>query len=235
MGLFRQYWVPFGSRSTEGAYVRFPARELLALLAVESRRHDALVIGEDLGTVPRGLQSQLARWGVVSSRVLLFERDRRGTFHPASQYSRRALVTVNTHDLPTLADYWAGRDLELRHELGLLSDEALGEARVRRENERRALLRRLAADGCLPSPEEPDSFSQLCAAVNSFLCRTPAPLVGLSLDDLAGETDPVNVPGVPPERYPSWTRRMRLSVEALARDETIQEALTGAAERSRRA
>ncbi len=234
MGLFRQYWVPAGSPPTEGAYVRFPAQELLALLAVESRRHEALVIGEDLGTVPRGLQSQLARWGVVSSRVLLFERNRRGTFRPASKYSRRALVTVNTHDLPTLADYWAEKDLELRHELGLLSDDALAEARFRRDRERKGLLRRLAAEGCLPSAEEPDSFGELCAAVNSFLCRTPAPLVGLSLDDLAGETGPVNVPGVPPERFPSWTRRMRLSLEALPHDETVGEALTGAAERSRR-
>jgi 4-alpha-glucanotransferase len=234
MGLFRQYWVPFGSRPTEGAYVRFPAQELLALLAVESRRQGALVIGEDLGTVPRGLPSQLARWGVVSSRVLLFEQDSRGTFRSASQYSRRALATVNTHDLPTLPDYWAGSDLELRHELGLLSEEALTEARVRRDLERGALLRRLAADKCLPSRKEPDSYGRLCAAVNSFLCRTPAPLVGLSLDDLAGETGPVNIPGVPPERFPSWTRRMRLSLEALPRDETVKEALTGAARRSRR-
>jgi 4-alpha-glucanotransferase len=227
MGLFRQWWVPAGRSAREGRYVAYPARQLLAAVVLASRRQGALVVGEDLGTLPPGLGPRLARRGLLSSRVLYFERERDGRFRPAARYSRRALVTANTHDLPTLPAFWTGRDLEIRRELGLLADDAaLARAREARGAERRALLSRLRRDGLLASeaPDVPD----LCAAVHAFLCGTPSPLVGISLDDLAGETEPVNVPGVGQERYPSWTRRMRLDLEALASDAGVDRALAGA-------
>jgi 4-alpha-glucanotransferase len=234
LGLFRQFWIPVGEPASQGAYVRFPAVPLLAALAEESRRARALVVGEDLGTVPRGLPSLLARFGVLSTRVLLFERDRRGRFHPARRYSRRALVTAETHDHPPLAGYLRGRDLELRRLLGILPDNRrLAEARSAREAERQALLRRLASDGDLPAAGAPPAFPELCAAVHRFLCRTPAPLVGLSVDDLAGEEEPVNLPGVPPAAFPSWTRRMELELDALPGDPGVRAALSGARERAR--
>jgi 4-alpha-glucanotransferase len=231
MGLVRQFWVPAGRPASEGAYVRFPARELLDVLAEESRRAGALAIGEDLGTVPRGLPSLLARRHVLSSRVLMFERDRAGRFRPASRYSPRALVTANTHDLPPLAAFWSGADLCLRHELGLLEGAALARARAERAADRRALERRLVRDGLLPRDCATADVWQRCAAVNAFLCRTPSPLVGLSLDDLAGEEEPVNLPGVPTQVHPSWTRRMRLSLEEMARHPGLARAVDGASSR----
>jgi 4-alpha-glucanotransferase len=234
MSVIRQYWIPAGEPATEGAYVRFPARELLDVVAEESRRAGALVVGEDLGTVPPGLAPLLARYGVLSSRVLVFERDARGTFRPAHRYSRRALVTANTHDLPTLAALWSGRDLALRRELGLLRDEArVAEAEAERDGLRRALLRRLTRDGDLPLGVTDPPYAELCAAVYRFLCRTPSPLAGVSWDDLAGETEPVNVPGVPAEVFPSWTRRMRRSLEALTRDPGVERSLAGVRSRAR--
>lgn len=235
MGLFRQWWIPAGRPASEGAYVRFPADALLAVLALESRRHGALVVGEDLGTVPRGLPARLARAGVLSSRVLLFERDRRGRFRPASRYSRRALVTANTHDLPTLAGFWEGRDLVDRRTVGAIPDAAaFREAQRQRAWERRALLRRLAAEGLAGRTDPPPAYPELSAAVHAFLCRTPAPLVGVALDDLSGETEALNLPGVSPERHPSWTRRMRLRVDALGRDPGVRRALAGLASRASR-
>jgi 4-alpha-glucanotransferase len=232
LGFQRQWWIPAGRPASDGAYVRFPARELLRVLAHESRRARALVIGEDLGTVPPGLAARLACRGILSSRVLLFERDRRGGFKPARQISWRALVTANTHDLPSLAAFWSGRDLELRRALGVIPDDAsLARARERREAERRALLRRLEAEGAALGAE-PDAAA-LCAAVYSFLCRTRAPLVGVALDDLAGESEPVNVPGVGPERFPSWTRRLAAGLEALAGDPAVARVLAGLAPRAR--
>ncbi len=232
LGFQRQWWIPAGRRAADGAYVQFPARALLGTLARESRRARALVIGEDLGTVPPGLAARLARRGILSSRVLLFERDARGGFKAARQVSGRALVTANTHDLPSLAAFWSGRDLELRRELGVITDDAsLARARERRETERRALLRRLEAEGAVLGAE-PDAPG-LCAAVYSFLCRTRAPLVGVALDDLAGESEPVNVPGVGPERFPSWTRRLGRGLEALAGDPAVARVLAGLAPRAR--
>lgn len=232
MGLFRQYWVPAGRPATEGAYVRYPAKELLGILALESHRHRALIIGEDLGTVPQALSSILARWGILSSRVLYFQRDRRGRFRPSRTYSKRALVTANTHDHPPLAGYWAGRDIELRRQAGELESEAQVEAaRAARARERSELIARLAAERCLDAAQEPDSYPELCAAVHAFLSRTPAPLVGVRVDDLAGETDPVNLPGIGMDRHRNWSRRLDHGLEELSDDPGVRQALAGVADR----
>jgi 4-alpha-glucanotransferase len=225
MGLFRLYWVPAGEAATEGAYVRYPARDLLGILALESQRSGALVIGEDLGTVPRGLASRLARWGILSSRVLYFER-RGGSFRPSKRYSRRALVTANTHDLAPLAGFLSGRDLLLRREAGQISsDEELETLQLERARECDALRRRLVSEGLLPSGAAPLDPDQFAAAVTEFLCRTPAPLVGLSLDDLVGEIEPVNLPGVAASHHRSWTRRMQVSLQALSSHPVVRASL----------
>jgi 4-alpha-glucanotransferase len=225
MGLLRLYWIPAGGAAAEGAYVRYPARDLLGILALESQRAGALVIGEDLGTVPRGLAAQLARWGILSSRVLYFER-RGGSFRSSKRYSRRALVTANTHDLAPLAGFVSGRDLQMRREAGhIISDEELHARQLERHRDYHALRRRLVTEGLLPRgsfPLDPDRFA---AAVTGFLCRTPAPLVGLSVDDLVGEAEPVNLPGVPTSHHRSWTRRMRVPLDVLPSHPAVRSSL----------
>ncbi|HEY5658926.1 MAG TPA: 4-alpha-glucanotransferase, partial [Myxococcota bacterium] len=233
MALTRLYWIPPGHSPRDGAYVRYPVRDLLGILALESRRSGTSVIGEDLGTVPRGFAAQLARAGVLSWRVLYFERDARG-FRAARTYSRRALITANTHDLPPLAGFAAGSDLALRRRIGAISeDSALAAARAERRETCRALARRLSREGLLPARTALPSHPQLAAAVHAFLARTPAPLVGLALDDLAGETEPVNLPGASAEVFASWRRRMALDLKSLARDAGAQQAVCAAAPRRR--
>ncbi len=218
MGLLRQFWIPAGRPAGEGAYVRFPAAALLRILARESRRHNAVIVAEDLGTVPQGFGALLRRWGLLSTRVLYFEQDRRGQFRPASRYSPRALVLATTHDHPPLVGYWQGRDLDLRHGVGALAEPgAVEAARAQRDRERRALLRRLRAEGLGPPAGAPTP-RDLVVGVYGFLARTPAPLVGAALDDLAAEREPLNLPGIALERFPSWTRRMHKAREEIARD-----------------
>jgi 4-alpha-glucanotransferase len=232
MGLFRQFCIPRGRSGTEGAYIRFPADELLAILAVESERHRTVIVGEDLGTVPMGFANVLRRWGILSTKVLYFERGPGGAFNPASRYSRRALVTANTHDQAPLAGFVTGRDLVLRRMAGALpSDEALSRAVAERERDRRRLIERLARAGAL-DPRDATSEAALVQAVYRFLATTPAPLLGLSLDDLAGERDPVNLPGVPQHQHPSWTRRMGRTLEELAGDAAIGRLLDDVAART---
>jgi 4-alpha-glucanotransferase len=223
MGLFRQFWIPSGEPGAAGAYVAQRAADLLGILALESRRHGTIVVGEDLGTLPRGFQALLHRWGILSSRVLYFERTPRGTFRRAPTYSNRALVTAHTHDQAPLAGYWKARDLELRHRAGAYgSDRAYHDAVALRTRDRRALTRRLQLDGLLPLDEASVDAVDLGRAVHAFLAQTPAPLLGVSLDDLCGETDPVNLPGVPIERFPSWSRRLPTEIDELARSPAVR-------------
>jgi len=223
MGLFRQFWIPSAAPGVAGAYVAQRAADLLGILALESQRNETVVVGEDLGTVPRGFQALLHRWGILSSRVLYFERTPRGTFRRARAYSNRALVAAHTHDQPPLAGYWKARDLELRQRAGAYgSDDAYRNALALRARDRRALTRRLQLDGLLHAHDASVDTVDLARAVHAFLAKTPAPLVGVSLDDLAGETDPVNLPGVPIEQFPSWSRKMRTGIDELARSPSVR-------------
>jgi 4-alpha-glucanotransferase len=226
LGLFRLFWIPDGFSGAGGVYVKYPAEELLGIIALESVRHRALVVGEDLGTVPGEVPSALAGWGVLSSKVLYFERDDRGDFKPANTYPALALATANTHDMPAISGFWLGRDIDVRRQVGLIaSDDEAGRAHADRDREREALLRRLADDHVLPESRAPKSLAELRGAVHAFLCRTPARLVGISLDDLTGEIEPVNVPGVGPDRYSSWTRKMRDTLETFTVSDDAHTAL----------
>jgi 4-alpha-glucanotransferase len=230
MGLFRQFWIPDGRSGTDGAYVRFPSEDLLGILALESTRAHALVVGEDLGTVPEDVPPAMRRWHLLSSKVLYFEREEK-SFKPAASYEAESLATANTHDMPTLEGFWRARDVEIRRSVGLIdSDQGAAKERASREEEKRALLDRLASEDLL-SPEQREELSRrdpspaartaLRGAVHEFLCRTPAMLVGISLDDVVGEAEPVNVPGVGSDKFASWSRRLMMPLEQLTADPAV--------------
>ncbi len=232
MGLLRLFWIPAGRPGSEGTYVSYRHDELLGVLALESRRHAALVIAEDLGTVPAEFPPLLVDWGILSSSVLYFERD--GALpRSAQRISARALATVETHDLVPLAGFAAGRDLRIRRAAGQIGDDAalLG-ALAERASDHAAWLARLREEGCLAPEAEPDAVA-LAGAFHAFLARTAAPLVGASLDDLAGETEPVNVPGVSVEQHRSWSRRMSVSLERLPETATARAVLAALEDRAR--
>jgi len=220
MGLQRQFWIPAGRPGSEGTYVAQPAADLFGVLALESRRARSLVIGEDLGTVPAELGPELESWGVLSMRVLCFERDER-QFRPSASYPRRALGLVVTHDLPPLAGWLEGRDLELRAEVHALPPrQALAAAQAERAGDRAALAERLRAEGDLGA--DASDTETLSAAAQRFLAHTPCRLVALGLDDLAGEREPLNLPGVPVEVHRSWSRRMRRELDELTADGAVE-------------
>jgi 4-alpha-glucanotransferase len=231
MGLFRLFWIPRGMTGKEGAYIRYPWSDLLGILALESVRHRALVVGEDLGTVPKEVPPALAKWGVLSSKVLYFEREKRGGFKSAERYPALSLATANTHDLATIVGFWRGRDVELRVKHGLVeAGDSATAAQAVRSRERQALVRRLRSSGMLATsrrvPRDGAADAEwertLRHGVHAFLCSTPATMVGLSLDDLAGEVESVNLPGVAPDVHPSWRRKMRMSLEELTSSELVR-------------
>ena len=104
MGLFRQFWVPAGGKPSDGAYVEFPADELLAIICLEATRAGTYVVGEDLGTVEPRVRERLADCNIAGTRVFWFEDD------PPSMWPVSCLATVTTHDLPTIAGVLSGAD-----------------------------------------------------------------------------------------------------------------------------
>jgi 4-alpha-glucanotransferase len=221
LGLFRMFWVPLGASAREGTFVKSFAHDLFGILALESVRHGSLVVGEDLGTVPPEVPKMLARWGVLGSKVLVFEREfHSGRFRPADAYPRLALATVDTHDLPPLVGWLEQRDIILRSEVGDLTDPEQQRAmRDARTADRWALIDMLVEAGLLPASARDNVRSEpLIAALHTFVRRTPSALVGLALDDLAREAEPVNIPGIWQDKYPSWSRRMRETLEDLLAD-----------------
>jgi 4-alpha-glucanotransferase len=221
LGLFRMFWVPLGAPAREGTFMKSFTHDLFGILALESVRHGSLVVGEDLGTVPPEVPQVLAKWGVLGSKVLVFERDfHSGRFRPADQYPRLALATVDTHDLPPMVGWLEQRDIILRSEVGdLIDPEQQRGMRDQRTGDRWALIEMLIEAGLLPAAARENVRSEpLIAALHAFIRRTPSALVGLSLDDLAREAEPVNIPGIWQDKYPSWSRRMRETLETLLAD-----------------
>jgi 4-alpha-glucanotransferase len=147
LGLKRLWLVPDGESPENGAYLSYPMEDLLRLIALESWRHRSIVVGEDLGTVPDGFDEQLARAGLLGIRVLLFQQ-RDGRFLSPSEWSNRAIATTTTHDLPTIAGWWEGRDIEWRAKLDLLEKgQSAEDAHRLRDREREALWRGLSESG----------------------------------------------------------------------------------------
>jgi 4-alpha-glucanotransferase len=221
LGLFRFFWVPLGQSARAGTFMRSFTDDLFGILALESVRHGAIVVGEDLGTVPPEVPKVFARWGVLGSKVLVFERDfHSGRYRRAEEYPRLALATVNTHDLPPLVGWLEQRDIIIRSEVGDLADPAQQRTmRESRTGDRNALITMLIDAGLLTDAAWAHIGSEaLIAALHTFLRRTPSALVGLSLDDLAREAAPINIPGIWQDKYPSWSRRMREPLEELLSD-----------------
>jgi 4-alpha-glucanotransferase len=220
MRFFRLYWIPDGMEATDGTYVRDRFEALLKILALESVRNQVVVIGEDLGTVPDEAREWLHRFGILSYRLLYFEQDN-GRFRTPQEYPRDALVSATTHDLPTLAGFWSGRDIDLRREAGLLPDEsAYQNMRADRLREKQKLLDLLFELKLLPdwfprdAAQVPELVGELHNAIVGFLASTPSKLMVLNQEDLLKQTEQQNLPGSTTE-YPNWRRKMKCTVEEL--------------------
>lgn len=236
MGLMHLFWIPADGKPADGAYVKYPFDELLAVLALESQRHRCLVVGEDLGTVPEGFRERMAACNVLSYRVLYFEKDG-DRFRRPDEYPDLALACVTTHDLATLEGFWRGADIDLKHRLALYPSAAAEQGeRGARVHDRWLMLQSLREQGLLPDGLDPDDIdghpmsAQLIAALHAYLARSPASILLVQVDDLMREIDQINLPGTVFER-PNWRRRLSMSVEALAASPVFQALRPALAER----
>jgi (1->4)-alpha-D-glucan 1-alpha-D-glucosylmutase len=213
MGLMRLFWIPADKTASDGAYVHYRLDEMLAIVALESERNRCMVIGEDLGTVADEVRAALARYEVLSYRLLYFERREGGEFKPSAEYPRDALVTVSTHDLPTLAGWWQGDDLRLRLALKLYPNEASYEKQfVDRSQDRMRLLLALRRADLLPpgitveltAPQE--LTPALVDAIHAFVAAAPSRVMVMQIEDALGMVEQANLPGTT-EEHPNWRRK----------------------------
>ncbi len=218
MALQHLFWIP--EDGSDGAYVMYPLDDLLGIVALESRRNHCVVIGEDLGTVPDGFRPALERTGVLSYRVLYFERHPDGAFKAPGDYPTDAMATVSTHDLPTFKGFWTGRDLEWRQRLDLYPSPESREKDVwDRGVDRWRLLQALSWQGLRPASYPNDEGDQpyrteLAAALHGYLVRAPSRIVMVQIEDMLGEIEQPNLPGTV-DQHPNWRRRLSQPVEAL--------------------
>ena len=220
MGLHRLFCIPGGMEAKDGVYVRYPEDELYAVLTIEAQRAGSVIVGEDLGTVPKYVPKMMEQHGIQRMYVVQYEV--KPSARPLPKPPGDSVASVNTHDMPTFAAFWNGKDIDERLKQHLLDEEGAAEERKNRERVRRALLQSLKV-----SSIRADSVLR---AILRFLAGSAAKIVLLNLEDFWLEEEPQNMPGLP-ER--SWRHRMRLSLQQMQRDEAVTDILADVA-RARR-
>lgn len=201
MRFFRLFWIPEALTAKDGAYVRDYSEDLLRILALESVRGGFIVIGEDLGTVPPGTRERLGEAGILGYRVLWFEKDFSGRLKSPQEYPQYAAVSTTTHDLPTLAGFFSGRDIEARKAAGLVDEN---------EYQRQWADRRKD----IANAEEALANAGFPNDALDFVLSTPTTVAIVNQEDLTGETEQQNLPATTWE-HPNWRRKMRVAVEDL--------------------
>ena len=219
MGLRRLWLSPQGGEAKDGAYLNYPFDDMLRLVKLESHRARAIVVGEDLGTVPDGFRESLREAGIMGMRVLWFEREDAG-FIPQARWPKGAMAMTSTHDLPTVAGWWRGRDIDWAADIG--AEVAEPRRRAEREDDRQGLwsafVENRSAAGPQPLPEHPEPVVDAAA---DYVANTTCDLALIPIEDLLGLAEQVNLPGVADE-HPNWRRRLPGSAQDLLNAPIVQ-------------
>ncbi|HEY2224485.1 4-alpha-glucanotransferase [Actinomycetospora sp.] len=214
-GLWRLWWIPPGRPATEGTYVAYDARAMLAVLAIEATRAGAIVVGEDLGTVEPEVTEGLAARGMLGCAVLWFQRDDEGHLLPPQEWSETTLGTISTHDLPTAVGFLRDEHVRAREAAGLLTDPDT--AREQSARERAELEEMLVAQGVLGADRSEEA---VVAAMHAALARAASRIVLASFTDVLDEVRQPNLPGTT-DAYPNWRIPLPLPTEELLRDPRV--------------
>jgi 4-alpha-glucanotransferase len=215
--LSRLFLVPTDGTPAEGTYVSYPEEALLDVLSKASQAYRSVVIGEDLGNIPEGLREDLGEAGILSYRILSYERNARGFIAP-QDYPENALACVSTHDHQTFVGWWHGKDIAMRSEHGLVPPDMAKKHLLERQAERDDLIDALSQAGLQPpaaAMEVGDEAMSLSVSAYRYVARSRSLLVAVRLADLTNEPDPTNIPGTSGS-YPNWRPKLSVALEALA-------------------
>jgi len=218
LGLMRQYWIAPGMEADEGVYISFPWDDILRIIALESRRNNCVVIGEDLGNVPDGFSETIQNAGLLSFKVLFFERWESGLFKRPENFPSQSIVTIATHDTATLSGWWQGQDIQWRERLDLYPDEASGNAdKNTRMSDRKNLIAALNDLHVIDMSKAPNTEpalmnTELSIAVQKYLAKSPSHLQLIPLEDMLEISQQVNIPGTIDE-HPNWLQKLPVLLE----------------------
>jgi 4-alpha-glucanotransferase len=221
LGLRRLWVVPNGADARDGAYIRYPLTDLLRLTALEAHRAGAVVLGEDLGTVPDGFREELDAFGIKGMQVLWFERQGQ-RFLPPEKWRRSAVGMTTTHDLPTVAGWWLGKDIAWRKRLKLFATrDGAAKATAERKRDRTqlwdAFVRAGVAQGRAPGSHD---VTRVLAGAIGYLGKAECDLVILPLEDALGRKEQPNLPGTITE-HPNWRRRILIEAGEICRQKQV--------------
>jgi len=227
LGLLRLWWIPKGENATKGAYIYYPVRDMMAILALESHRHQCSVIGEDLGTVPDEIVELLRDAGVHSYKVFFFETSKEdGGFISPEHYAPQSMAALCTHDMPTLRGFWHCDDLKMGGEIGLYPDkEQLAVLFDDRLKCKQGILDSVAWHGYLPDGVGRDASlvpmdSYLSEALQLHVAAGSSALLSVQLEDWLEMDKPVNIPGTVDE-YPNWRRKLSMNLDEIFAREDV--------------
>lgn len=221
MGLHRLFCIPHGSEASQGVYLRYPAEELYAILSLESQRHRAAIVGENLGTVPSAVNKMMQSRNIQPMHVLQYELP--ATLEqPLATVPDNAVASLNTHDFSPFSAFWQGGDLQDRLALGLLDRTSVKHEERNLRRIKSALVALLRGTGWL-NGSRPNTQTVLRACLN-YLAASPAQVVLITLEDLWGELLPQNVPSTGPEK-PNWRRKTREPFEVWSQQPEVLEIL----------
>lgn len=199
LGLNRSFWIP--DDGSPGGYIRQPMDALTAIIRIEAERANTMIIGEDLGLVPKGFRAQMQAQGFYGYSVLQYEKDDAGAFRQPSDYKPQILACFGTHDTPTLQGFRAGRDIDWWQKLDWISPEAAEQAHLERQTE----VKEIAALGSDEKSDGLPSELQTSSAVHGALADCPSTLVSVQLDDILLNAEAQNLPGTI-DQHPNWRR-----------------------------
>jgi 4-alpha-glucanotransferase len=221
MGLARLWVLPDGADALDGVYLHFPLHDMLRLIRLESWRHQAIMLGEDLGTVPDGFQDAIASGGMLGMRVLWFERAQDLGFTAPSGWDREAVAMTSTHDLATIAGWWTGRDIAWRERVGVVPDGT--QDRRDRARDRAMLWASMRASGAAQgeAPAETEPAAAIDAAIR-HVGGAACDFAIVPVEDALGLVDQPNLPGTMDDQHPNWSRRLPGQAGELLDDPVVQ-------------
>ena len=227
MGLMRLYMIP-DKEDDGGTYVMYNLKDMLNIVALESKRNQCQIVGESIGNVPEGFIEELEAKNIYSLSVLWAERKDLGwgDFNSPWEYPLKAFMSVGTHDMAPLRMWWFGYDIALMHDLNMMTDEEKNGAYHKREQDRWKLLHILDINGCWPEDNlrkgdylygeaYPEGIEE---AVHTFAAKTNSKVFLAQLEDILHVEKMQNLPGTDIDKHPNWRRKLPVSLEKLETD-----------------